>query len=78
MVLSMYKYCVRCTQCSGRAYPSKEQPTEPNLLRVVCTSCGTPKTWDLHDKPQVEEEILGEARGRTQKEIMSEIELPWL
>lgn len=77
MVLSMYKYCIRCTQCGGRAYPTENQPDENHLLRIVCTSCASPRTWDLNERPHIEHEIFGEMRGRKQKEIMEEIELPW-
>ena len=70
---------VICTQCSGKAYPLplNEQPDDEYLLAVRCTSCGTIKVWDLKEKPQVEEEIFGDIKGRTQKEILNNIELPW-
>jgi len=70
---------VGCTQCMGKAYPTREQPDDEWLLRVQCTSCGTIKTWDLREKPTIEAEIFGkdDVRGRNQKGIMEEIELPW-
>ncbi len=70
---------VRCTQCSGAAYPTKKQPEDIELLRVQCSSCGGPRTWNLKEKLTIEAEIFGkdDVKGRTQKEIMEEIELPW-